>query len=249
MLDVAMSVCGDKKYFEMAEISIPSFLNNNPTAKLHIFTDKPKEIEPRYKCDVYDFNEAVKGIDKNTLFSLNTNKPDDFDNNGVIHSHSYVSLLPIIANKVCSGELILKVDVDSYFLGDICACLEGLEEVDSDLFLIERKRADIMKLYAGLPGVGFCMWRKSGKFVDKYIQEFDGYEQTTILKLHQSQGLKSCELTDWNLHICYPFYQALQNHKELTKKDIDTWIPCYLHVTGEDQPQINKLKQLEYWYG
>ncbi len=247
MIDVVMSVCGDEKYFEMSKISIPSFLRSNPSAKLHVFTDKPKEIEPSYKCEVYDFDEALKAVDKEQLFSL-SKTPKDFANNGVTHHHLFVSALPLVAQRVCSSELILKIDVDSYFAGDMMKCVEGFKEVDADLFLIERKREDIMKLYAGLPGVGFCMWRKDGKFIDQYVERHNGHEQQTILDMHMSEGIRSCEIQAPNFHICYPFLQSKRLGKKLTKKDLDCWIPFYVHVSGEDEPQLDKLKRLDKWY-
>jgi hypothetical protein len=247
MIEVVMSVCGDDQYFEMSKISIPSFLRSNPTAKLHIFTDRPKEIEPTYKCEVYDFNEAVKNIDKPTRYAMEL-KMADFDNNGVFHSHANVALLPLLAERVCSSDAILKIDVDSFFVGDICNAVEGLlRAINVDLILVERTRGDVMVPYGGLPGVGFLMWERGGRFVPGYTHFFTGNEQETILALYAEGVLSSGTISEFNYHICYPFKRAEQLGTRLTKKIIDKWIPFYIHVCGPGQ--IEKLKKLENWYG
>ena len=47
MIEIAtvMCVAGDPVFFKFASYSIPSFLRNNTSTDLHIFTDRPKEIE------------------------------------------------------------------------------------------------------------------------------------------------------------------------------------------------------------
>jgi hypothetical protein len=245
MIDVVVAVCGDEAYFKMAEISIPSFLRSNPTAKLHVFTDDTSKIKPSYKCEVYDIQEAVKQCDKNTILSL-TPKMNDFDNNGVKHIHSHVALLPLLAEKVCSSDYIVKIDVDSFFEGDMMRYVE--KNAGEDLILIDRSHDKIMKTYSGMPGVGFLMWRRKGQFVRAYTELFNGHEQETILNIFGCGIVPTRLFFNWNYHICYPFYHASKDGRTLTKKDTDEWTPFYIHVNGKDEPQIDKLKRLEEWY-
>ena len=249
MIDAVLSVCGDEKYFSMAKISIPSFLRANPTCNLHVFTDRPSEIATDdYKLNVYNFAESIKNCDKLAVHKIITLSDPDFDNNKILHHHPYVALLPLIAQAVVGSDYILKIDVDAYFVGDMISEVERIPSLPMmDLCLISRTDDSKMKLYGGAPGVGFLLWKRSGKFVETYVKEFAGYEQTDILGVRNKMNYG--ELTNENFHLTYPFYQARKLGEELTKKKMEKWIPFYAHVCGEeDFTQLEKLQKMKEWF-
>ncbi len=259
MISAVVSVCGDDQYFDFADISIPSFLRANRGTTLHVFTDRVERFAERDGLVVHDYDECLRELREergDTLQRMSTLMGADFNNNGVQHTHAYVAFLPLLAEKFVDSDWLLKVDVDAYFVGDILSDLsEQLNycgiDFTHDLYLVSRTRGDIMKLFAGVPGVGFTLWRRGASFVERYVQKFDGNEQNTILVVAGYQH--SVKTTDYcgilireECHVCYPFYQAGVNGRELEKSDVDEWVPCYLHLRGPNQ--LEKLQILKGWY-
>ncbi len=248
MIEACMAVCGDKAYFDMADISIPSFLRANPGCNLHVFSDDPSRLaSDNPKLNVYDFEESLKRCEALDVMKINT-LSRDFMNNGIQHRHPFVALLPLLAQEVIDSEHILKVDVDSFYLGNMISEIEKMRFLMFyDLCLVQRRDNKIMKLYAGAPGVGFLLWRKDGKFVEQYVSQFSGHEQTDILALRGK--VKYAEIGNGHYHITYPFYQARKLGSKLTKEKIESWGTCYLHLRGEEkQTQLEKLELLKEWF-
>jgi hypothetical protein len=245
-MDCIMSVCGDEAYFKMAEYSIPSFLKNNIGSTLHVVTDKPERI--RVCGDnqrIYKFSDCV-----NSCVQLqNPNPNEQFVNNGKMHKHDFVSLLPLMGNDIIDKKWICKIDCDSYFHGNLFQMIDKLvEDSERDLILADRTRTDIMKPYGqGLPGAGLLVWRKEGNFVKEYVRQFDGNEQSTVLKLFSNATVQSGLIMWPGAHWVYPFTWFERNGKKFTKEIADQFIPFYIHVGGSNQ--LEQLETLKEWYG
>ena len=62
-LAVVMSVCGHKKYFEYAALSIQSFILSNPDYDLFVFTDNRKYFKDRCTSDKVHFIDFQSALD------------------------------------------------------------------------------------------------------------------------------------------------------------------------------------------
>lgn len=262
MIATVMSVCGDSAYFKMSKYSIGSFCHNNQNTQLHVFTDVLGDVWSDIDFGggkmpmLYNFGFCIRKMkaegDNRIQRIIDKIKDATIDNNGVMHTHSYVALLPLLAEWFVDSEYLMKIDVDSYFIGDVISSMKEWNLNAYDLRLVKRSRGDIMKLYGGAPGVGMTLWKRGGSFVPRYVEEFDGNEQNTILSIAGYKGglydYKSSGLfTNESYHICYPFFQHEKLGKEFTKEIAESLAPCYLHIRGPNQ--IDKLKKLEGWFG
>lgn len=254
-IQAVMVVCGDEEYYRMSEYSIRSFTKSNPGTILNVFADRPKEIKQVEGCVVWDYRSSLNTLkacpESRHKAIIDRIERKDFDNNGVKHVHEYVAMLPLIADMYLHCDWILKIDCDGFFYGDMMAEVREKPLEKHDVWLVSRTRADMHKLFAGVPGVGFALWRRESDFVKLYCDNFDGNEQNTIIYTagyrHRRKTHNYCGIfTEENWHICYPFEMAKLSGFELDKEDIDEWVPFYLHLRGPGQ--LDKMKRLEEWY-
>lgn len=257
-----VSIMGDDAYFKMASMSIPSFLKNNASADLFIFTDnvdrinKLKNISPN-RVHIIDMPERFK--EHESVIKDLTKKgmsEEDMKNHagcfGYFHNQIFVgSLVPIaedfFKDKKCSH--ILKIDVDSYFAGgDMMLMVK--EEIRKapgfDLYLVNRKH-DLMCLYGGgAPGTGFALWRKGSNFATRYLEQFAGNFQNTILMLRSKRLIRIRIIERPGYHFVYPFEKAKRTNKVFTKEIASEFLPAYFHLHGIDA--LENMKKLDGWF-
>ena len=68
MINIAAVMCiaGDPMFFKFASYSIPSFLRNNTSTDLHVFTDRPEMIEKYQRLsERLTINNLNKYFDEN----------------------------------------------------------------------------------------------------------------------------------------------------------------------------------------
>lgn len=252
-----VSVAGEEAYFEFAAVSIPSFLRNNRSTDLFVFTDNVEKIkrlgslitERLYIVDLKKCfarqRDMVQRLE--TIGVPDSEMADRTKRYGFLHHHVFVSALLPMAEYFMQDEEkythILKIDIDSYFAGgdmmglvrrDVSQC------EDHDLFLVERKHK-LMEAY-GAPGVGFTLWRKGSNFISEYINRFHSTEQTTILDLYKKNKVKTKILKRPGHHFVRPFWKR----DNLTKDMLEEFLPAYFHLHGIHARE--NMKKLEKWF-
>jgi hypothetical protein len=258
-----VSIMGDDAYFKMATVSIASFLKNNTSADLFIFTDnidkvsKLKNISPDrvHIVDMLDrfkeCEEMIKDLSKKGCSEEEMQK--HADHIGHFHRQIFVgSLVPIAEGffKDKKYSHILKIDVDSYFAGgDMMQMVE--EEIkkapEFDLYLVKRTH-DLMCHYAkGAPGTGFMLWRKESDFAPRYVEQYARSFQVTILKLRSRNLVRTKILSRPGYHFVYPFEKAKRINKEFTKEIASEFLPAYFHLLGSGA--LENIKIMDGWFG
>lgn len=254
---IVVSVAGEERYFEFASYFIPSFLKNNPTTDLLVFTDNAEKIrkiseEPKI-IDLEDcftkHPDAVKELEKRGRSDMDME--DRTRRYGFLHHHIFVSaLLPISEWHLRDNgkySHILKMDIDGYFAGgDMISLLKGdIRKIENiDLYLVERKHA-LMELYGGgTPGVGFTLWRIGGEFIPEYLKSFHGSEQLTILGLRSR--IRTKILSRPGYHFVRPFWQAKKTGRKFTKEQAEEFLPAYFHLHGIHARE--NMEKLEEWF-
>ena len=256
---VVMSVAGNGAYFEFASYSIPSFLRNNKSTDLFVFTDDMSRVERIAGADtgrlciidILGFFKKYEELVRNLEASGVTDEQmsDRTKRYGFLHHHIFVSaLLPFAEYHLQEDERyshILKIDCDSYFAGgDMMELVreDVLSSEDCELFLVER-RHPLMEFYSGgKPGVGFTLWRKGSRFIPQYIGQFNGTEQVTILNLYRKKAVKTRILTRPGHHFVRPFWK----NKDVTKEMLEEFLPTYFHLHGIHGRE--NVKKLEEWF-
>ena len=259
-----VSVCGHDKYFDLASISIPSFLKNCPDADLFVFTDNIKKIKsiggknPRFHVEDFNFlyNKYYNKID-----FINNYIPKNFKNMkyyNYVHDHIKVAAVLPMANFYLQDKYshILKIDIDGYWVGNVLNKLITEEESvinENDVLLVERRSLLMVRITKYRPGVGFTLWKSSSKFIELYLQNFIGTEQETIWRITGCKWGKFHELLIKQLkfhllkrpgyHFVYPF----TCNKDFNKEQASEFIPAYFHCGGQDV--YEQLRTLERWFG
>jgi len=258
-----VSIMGDDVYFKMASTSIPSFLKNNASADLFIFTDnigranKLKDISlgrvhiidmpERFK----EYENMIKDLTKKGVSEEVMKKhAEDF---GYFHNQIFVAPLVPIAEDFLKDKKyshILKIDVDSYFAGDDMMLMvkEEIRKAPGfDLYLVARKH-DLMCHYGGgAPGTGFALWRKGSNFATRYLERFAGNFQNTILILRDKGLVRIKILHRPGYHFVYPFEKAKRTNRVFTKEIASEFLPAYFHLHGIDA--LENMKKLDGWFG
>ena len=256
MIQAVVAVCGDDKYFDCAEISIPSFLSANAGSYLTVFTDQPERlIHIRDKSlEIRDFQQSLdrlQGKYRAYADHISTQCAEPWDNHGTNHVHKYVALLPVLGEAYTHMPFTLKIDIDSFFRGDLLIKVVGqlvtqytMTDNFSDLYLVNRPNNGIIKPYGNeLPGVGFLMWNRNGKFLDTYVHKFDGNEQSTVLNI--ANDMETVLYDDFRWHCVYPFWWAEKNGREFDPDTISP--PYYMHIHASHARE--KLLELKELYG
>jgi len=254
-----VSVMGDDAYFKMASISIPSFLKNNTSADLFIFTDnidrvnELRNISPN-RVHVVDMFERFKGSkDLLKRARVEEDTRTQIEQCGHAHRQAFIApLIPIAEDyfKDKKYSHILKIDVDSYFAGgDMMLMVE--EEIRKapqfDLYLVDRTH-DLMCQYGrGSPGTGFTLWRKGSDFASRYAEQFAVSFQVTILTMRRKNLFRTNILSRPGYHFVYPFEKAKRINKEFTKDVASAFLPAYFHLLGTGI--FEKMKTMEEWFG
>lgn len=255
---VVVSVAGAERYFEFASYSIPSFLRNNPTTALFVFTDNADKIRRiSEEPEIVDLEECLAKY-PDMVKRLKARGCSDIDMEdhtrryGYLHHHIFISAMLPIAETHLERERynhILKVDCDSYFAGgDLISLLKEdiKRDGECDLYLVARKHR-LMQLYGGSPGVGFTLWRKGGDFIPAYVENFHRSEQVTILDLLKATRVRSKILSRPGYHFVRPFWQAKNKGWIFTKEMASQFLPAYFHLYGVHA--LKNLKKLEEWFG
>lgn len=260
---VVVSVAGADSYFKFASHSIPSFLRNNISADLFVFTDNVGKIEKIGNSSGGRFHiidlmecfgknlELIKGLEERGL------SDKDMENHtkryGFLHHHIFISaLLPLAESHLKKSKQhshILKVDCDSYFAGgDLMSLLKEDIKGDGwcDLHLVARKHR-LMQSYGGGPGVGFTLWRKGSDFIPAYLRTFHRSEQVTILQLIKTRKVRAKILARPGYHFVRPFWQAKNGGWIFTREMASQFLPAYFHLYGVHA--LKNLKKLEEWFG
>lgn len=258
-----VSVMGDETYFKMASISLRSFLRNNISANLFIFTDDIGRMSKLKnlgldRVHVIDMSERFRE-NESIIKDLTEKGPskEDMKNHNecfdYIHNPIFIApLVPIaedfLRNKKYSH--ILKVDVDSYFAGgDMMLMVKEEIRRDSgfDLYLIARTHDLMCRYGGGAPGTGFALWRKGSNFATRYLERFAGNFQNTILMLRSKRLLRIKILNRPGYHFVYPFEKAKRTDKVFTKEIASEFLPAYFHLHGIDA--LENMKKLDGWFG
>jgi len=258
-----VSVMGDDAYHEMASISLPSFLKNNVSADLFIFTD---DVGKMSKLRSFGL-DRVHVIDMLERFRENKDMIEDLTRKGLseeemrkhaeFYGHFYrqifiSSLIPIAEDYLKDKKYshILKIDVDSYFAGgDMMLMVE--EEIkktpEADLYLIQRTNEWMCRYGKKTPGTGFTLWRKGSHFASSYVEQFAGGFQVSVLRQRENKLVCFIILDRPGYHFVYPFEKARQTNREFTREIASGFLPAYFHLFGKTI--LDKMKKLEEWFG
>lgn len=257
-----MCVVGDPVYFKFASHSIPSFLRNNLDTDLHVFTDKPREIE-QYLClsdrlgifDIKDyFNNHPKEVEK---FRRKGRTEETMQRHKEAYGYMFRDVFPAAMPPMAEEALrdkgythILKIDSESYFAGGNMMAMVR-EEVKrrpfAEVFLVERRHPAMAHYGGGVPGSGFTLWRIDSKFIPEYRAKFDGSQQMTILAMRFSHGVNVSILRRPGYHLVRPFWKAETTGREFTKKMAESFLPAYIHLYGKNALRYYRI--LEEWFG
>jgi len=262
MKDIAtvMAVAGEDAYFEFARYSIPSFLRNNKSVDLFVFTDDRPRIEQLQglhtgRLRIVSLNGCFKmwswmvkrleqaGLSDEEMIART-------EKYGFLHHHVFVSALLPIAEYYLHGlgdyTHILKVDCDAYFAGGdmMTSVREDVHKAEGyDLFLVKRKHPLMESYGGGKPGVGFTLWKMGSNFIPEYVKRFQTTEQVTILQLYGKNIVKTKILSRPGYHFVRPFWKSAN----LTKNMLEEFLPAYFHLHGIHAKE--NLKKLEDWFG
>lgn len=257
-----MCVAGDPVFFEFASYSIPSFLRNNISADLCVFTDNLEEIG-KYR----GLSKRLNIIDLVDYFKKNQNFVEQFkakgrpekdiqarnERYGFEFKDIYPMIMPPMAEAMLRGKgytHILKVDSDSYFAGgDMMAMVRSdiQQHNFADAFLVERRHPLMAHYGGGVPGSGFTLWRIGSQFIHKYINSFTGSQQLTILNLRWDRDCHIKILARPGYHVVRPFEKAQVTGVEFTKEKALQFLPAYFHLHGKDA--LENMKKLDEWFG
>ncbi len=258
MIEAFMAVCGANEYFNMAEYSIPSFLLANAGTKLTVFSNEPERLlhlaDEYHPLEIKDFDDSIDrltGKYRERYEQLASHESSDWEAGGVEHVHKYVSLLPVLAEAYSKRVMLLKIDVDSFFVGDML--IDVIEELLNEykktnrvrtLYLVSRPDNGIIKPFGKeWPGVGFMLWGKGSDFINKYCDLYMGNEQETVLvKLAHEGAVDYKCLPEWHWHVVYPYWYARSKGKEFDTSQISP--PFYLHIHSDDG-EHNRMEVME----
>ena len=257
-----MCVAGDPMFFKFASYSIPSFLRNNSSTVLCVFTDRPEEIA-KYRniskklgvIDLKDYFEASQGLMKRFKSHGRSEEALKMRNEkyGFAYKDIYPMIMPPMAEATLRGKgytHILKVDSDAYFAGgDMMALVKAdVEKYDfADMFLVERRHPAMTIYGKGMPGSGFTLWRIGSKFIDEYVRSFNESQQVTVLNLRFGHGFYTKVLERPGYHVVRPFIKAEQSGMPFTKGVASQFLPAYFHLYGKNA--LKNMKTLDEWFG
>ena len=258
----AMCVAGDSMFFRFASYSIPSFLRNNASTDLHVFTDNPERIEKYQRLsDRLVINDLHKYFDENkelveTFRSKGRTREilrSRRETYGFNFEDIFPVIMPLMADDTLKGkgyDYILKVDSDGYFAGgDMMAMVKAdiSNYSYAEVFLVERKHTLMAHYGGGMPGSGFTLWRVGSRFIPEYIRSFTGSQQVTILNMRCSQNISLKTLCRPGYHFVRPFWKAKETGNEFTKEIASQFLPAYFHLHG--QIALEGYEKLEEWFG
>lgn len=258
----AMCVAGDPMFFKFASYSIPSFLRNNTSTDLHVFTDRPEKIEKYQRLSAkLTINDINKYFDENKKLveqfksKGRTRKilRNRLENYGFNFEDTFPVIMPIMAESVLKGkgyDYILKVDSDGYFAGGDMMAMVNADILNcpfSALFLVERKHPLMAHYSGGIPGSGFTLWKIGSRFISEYMQNFASSQQVTILNMRWSRNIFVKILKRPGYHFVRPFWKAKTVGGEFTKEIASQFLPAYFHLHG--QIALEAYEKLEEWFG
>ena len=262
MIDAVMCVCGEREYFDMADYSIPSFLRANEGTKLVVFSDQPERLAhlaTKKNLEIRDYKDSVERLVepyREYYMKILDESNEAWYNNGVEHEHHWVAALPVLAERFTDSRMILKIDSDSIFKGDMCikVITKLIEQLSArrelnDMYLVSRPNNGIIKPYGNeWPGVGFLMWDRYGHFIEEYAKNFDGNEQNTILvELMAKKNVSAHCFKEWWWHVTYPYWWAKKNGTEFSLDQLGQ--QYYIHFHGDDlEVEHNRLETMERVY-
>ncbi len=248
-----MVVAGHEHYHKFASVSIPSFLKGNGNSTtLCVITDNPAAIEPYAQYGdlrIVSWEDAVTKVQDVYDSILRRQLTDYYDRFSRRMEIKYYNLIPTMGQFLLGGEVdhVLKLDCDSFFVGNIVELLEAEIEPEYDLYLVARSDPRMMLRENLLPGAGLYMWptRNNGAgFPRQYEKHFKHNEQVTISR--QSGGLwkiiKTKTIANPSLHMVYPFTR----NPAFSKRDAEVFGAAYFHLTGPEA-YSNQLK-MEAWF-
>lgn len=250
-----MVAIGDPMYYDLAQLSAPSFLWNNPSSDLVIFTDQPERFSQlktdfkRVAVENYpDWLSAFKDV-VDVLETKIDHGRADFKYTDHFHKHIYIAaFIPVLQRyaEQRGYHWCLKVDADSYFAGgDLFDTLRqdtaGWTD-KKDLYVVEQCHPEMHYFdECGVPTAGFIMWKTSGKFCDRYLAGFHENEQATFWdRLGDGTYLRTCRLLRPGYHMVYPFHK----NPEFSKADASRFFPAYFHLGG-----VNLVRQQQLMDG
>lgn len=257
-----MCVVGDSIYFKFASFSIPSFLRNNITTDLCVFTDKPGKIN---KYSHFSDRMKVVGIKEYfdehpeiiNIFKTKGRTEEDMLRHKEAYGYMFRDVFPAAMPPMAEETLrdkgythILKIDSDSYFAGGDMMAMVKTEVTNNphiEVFLVERRHPLMHHYGGGVPGSGFTLWKIGGGFASEYIRSFSGSQQMTILAMRFSHQVAVKILTRPGYHFVRPFWKAKQSGGEFTKEMALPFLPAYFHVHG--QIALEGFAKLDKWFG
>jgi len=244
MIDTFMSVGGDDAYFQYSDYSIPSFLKSNSKMNLHIFTTNTEYFQ-KYNnpyLKIYNYNIFKEHKDCQHIIKNLRKQHIHLPHYGHIMRQEYCATDVLMAQMILTNaKWVLKVDCDSYFVGNIFNIIIPQLTDNIDLYVVERKHPE-MFLDCIKPGGGFILWnRKNKSIIQKYIKYFNGNVQSTLHNILLTNFSHKI-FTHPGLHFVYPFTK----NPNFNKQDAEKFLPAYFHVTGIDM--LEQLKKLEEWF-
>lgn len=250
MIEAAVCVCGAQEYFNMAEISIPSFMLANEGTKLTVFSTEPERLlhlqDEYHPLVIKDYETSADNLPdkyKSYYDYVKERSNEGWENDGVFHEHHYIACFPVLAQAYANPNSVftLKFDVDSFWVGDVL--IDVIEDImfeyhrehrTRDLYLVQRPDNGINKPFGNCwPGVGFLLWLNKGLFLERYCSMFNGNEQETVLvELAHKKAVSYRSFGEFTWHVVYPYWYAKKSGREFDLTQIST--PFHLHIHGDD---------------
>jgi len=238
--------CG-KRYGDLAEISVRSFLKHHPDHPLIVLVDPKTREQLRPICDEYEnFNMIAihKYIEKaKKLVGFRGFAKYTFEGTNEKHNKMYSSLKPIVkqlavGNRFPDREWILSIDVDSYFSGNILDHVEKLLKLCDrkyNMFMVTRKDKRMQCTGAFQPGSGFTMWNRHSPFMKIFVKNFSakcvgvhGGSQDLINHIRRRKKIHCKMLNNPMLHFVSPDMVR----PNMSSAEIRKIQPAYIHLHG-----------------
>ena len=249
-----MVAMGDPLYYEMAKISAQAFVREN-SCDLALFTDKPE-----YFAGMKDYGR-LKIVDYNTwfnkgkdIFAVFDQKIEhgraDFPYYDHFHLHLYIgAFIPMLQwyAEENGYDWCLKIDSDSYFVGDMFAKLRTECQEWAylkDFFSVSQCHPEMCFFHeGGMPTAGFMMWRVKSWYCERYIVGFTVNEQQTYWnRMNDGEYLRHFVLQHPGYHFVYPFGK----NEHFTKENAMKFLPAYFHLGGTNL--IKQVQLMDKWF-
>jgi hypothetical protein len=244
MIAPIMIICG-KRYVQMAVICINSFTKHHKNTTLYVATNKNGRefLEPIFEAHNVCFVDIKKYL-KIAMNYVGVYKYQFVKIDSGYHNRAFSALKPLIMDEIIyeyepDSNYVLSLDVDTIFSGNILNVIENyLNDFNHnyDLYMVERIDPRMQLMHNLSPGSGFTLWKRNGKFIEKFIEKFDsechkgkyGGSQRIINFILEGHEIKGTQFKDPLLHFISPDII----NKKITDEEIIELQPAYIHLHG-----------------